>query len=298
MKKTTKAHLALTAVALIYGANYSIAKLAMKGGLIPPLGFIFFRVLFGVIVFWVVQSLFIKEKVDRKDFPRLLMLGIFGIALNQMFFFKGLELTSPIHASLIMLVTPFMVLIFAYFLLKEMITKYKILGIVLGSIGAILLILKDSGVQQIAQNAMLGDLFIFINAASYGMYLVLIKPLVEKYNPITIVTWAFTMGSIFVLPVCYSDAMAIQWSSFQMENVLGFIFVLVFTTFFAYLLNAFALSRLKSSTVSAYIYLQPLIAGTISLLLGQDKLSSIIIFSGCLIFTGLYFVSKKKKVST
>lgn len=133
----------------------------MEGGVIPPLGFIFFRALFGVIVFWFVQSIFIKEKVARTDFPRLVLLGIFGIAINQMFFFKGLELTSPIHASLIMLVTPFMVLIFAYLLLKDMITKNKILGIVLGSLGAILLILKDEGVQQVTQNAMLGDLFIF-----------------------------------------------------------------------------------------------------------------------------------------
>ncbi len=293
MKQSTKAHLALSAVALIYGANYSIAKLAMAGGVIPPLGFIFFRVLFGVIVFWFLQAVFIKEKVAREDFPRLLLLGVFGIAINQMFFFKGLELTSPIHSSLIMLATPFLVLIFAYFLLNEMITKYKILGIILGALGAILLILKDSGVQDLTTNAMLGDLFIFINASSYGLYLVLIKPLVEKYNPITIVTWAFTMGAIFVFPICFRHAMNIQWSQFEMTNVLGFAFVIVFTTLFTYLLNAFALSRLKSSTVSAYIYLQPFIAGTISLLLGQDQLTAIIIFSGFLIFSGLYFASKK-----
>lgn len=125
------------------------------------------------------------------------------------------------------------------------------------------------------------------------MYLVLIKPLVEKYNPITIVTWAFTFGAVFVFPICFQDALKIQWAKFELTNVLGFAFVLIFTTVFTYLLNALALSRLKSSTVSAYIYLQPLIAGTISLLIGQDKMSTIIIFSAAMIFSGLYFVSKK-----
>ncbi len=294
MKKTTKAHLALLAVAFFYGGNYSIAKLAMADGFIPPLGFIFARVLAGLVFFRIIHTVFIREKVDRKDFPRLLLCGIFGVALNQIFFFKGLELTSPIHASLIMLSTPFVVLIAAYFLLNENITKYKILGIILGTIGGVLLILKNTNSQYLPENMLLGDIYVVINAISFGIYLVIVKPLVTKYNPITIVTWVFTMASIVVFPICFSSFQEIQWHNFNLQVGLGFGYVLVFVTISTYLLNAFALTELKSSTVSAYIYLQPFIAGSISLLLGQDVLTRTIIFAGALIFSGLYLLSMKR----
>ena len=183
MNKKNWAHLALLGVALIYGANYTVAKSVMQSGLISPIGFVFFRVLFAMGAFHIIHCVLIKEKIKRGDLPRFLLCGMLGVAINQIFFFKGLEYTTPIHASLIMITTPFVVLFAAAILIKEKITIAKTLGIALGATGAVLLILKDQSVIFSSQSGMLGDLFILINAASYGLYLVIVKPLLKKYHP-------------------------------------------------------------------------------------------------------------------
>jgi len=96
-----KSHMALIGANLIYGLNYTIAK-----GIMPdymsPRGIIFFRVLGAIIVFNLIHILFIKEKIERKDLLRFAACGLFGVAINQILFFEGLNLTTPIKASLIM----------------------------------------------------------------------------------------------------------------------------------------------------------------------------------------------------
>ncbi|NNE29814.1 MAG: EamA family transporter, partial [Saprospiraceae bacterium] len=288
-------HAALFSVALIYGANYTVAKSVLNGGYIPPIPFVLFRVLFGLILFQLVRVFFIKEKVDRADWGRLFLCGIFGVAMNQLFFFMGLEKTTPIHASLIMLSTPLAVLILASIILKEPITSKKLLGIALGAAGAALLISQGSG--SAGKNSYwLGDLMIMINAVSYGMYLVLVKPLMNKYNPMTIIAWLFLAGSFVVFPAGIFQVEQINWSSFQIETWVAFAYVLIFTTAATYALNAYAIKKLNPSIVSVYIYLQPLIAGMISLWVGQDTFQILFVIAGLLIFAGVYLVSAPNKV--
>ena len=122
------AHVALVGAQLLYGANYTIAKEVMPE-YIQPMGFVLLRCLGAVSLFWF-TGLFVKEKVDPKDLPKLALCALFGIAINQLFFFKGLSLTHPINAAVIMISTPIMVLIMAAFIIKEKITTTKALGII------------------------------------------------------------------------------------------------------------------------------------------------------------------------
>ena len=122
-----KAHLALLGANVIYGANYLIAKGIMPNK-IGPSAFVFIRLFFGVILFWIIKS-FIKERVAKKDLLRLGLCGLLGAAANQLLFFNGLNLTSPIDASIIITSIPVMVLIFSALILKEQITAGKLLGI-------------------------------------------------------------------------------------------------------------------------------------------------------------------------
>ncbi len=287
-------HLYLLAVALIYGANYTVAKDLMGSGLIKPLAFILCRVLAAVVLFWA-TSLFIKEKIERKDHSTLIICALTGVVINQTLFFYGLHLGSVIHASLIMTATPILVVAVSWIMLKEAITYFKIGGVLLGCSGAILLILQAQ-VQGASINEPLGNAFIFINAVSFAIYLVLVKRLTHKYHPVTISKWVFLYGSIICIPMGLTQIQDVSWSDFDLSSWLSFIYVLVFTTFLAYLLNALALKQVSASTVSVYIYLQPLIAVVIALALNKDHLDWVKVMAAALIFTGVYLSGKKLKV--
>lgn len=288
-----KAHLAIFGANLIYGVNYTIAKDIMPN-YIKPFGFIFCRVLGALVLFWLFQFFFEKEKIDRKDFFRLFICGLFGVASNQLMFFYGLNLTSPINAAIIMTCNPILVLIIASIILKEKITSRKIIGISLGLLGAVGLILNKESIQ-IDDSNLLGDLFIFLNASSYAIYLVTVKPLMQKYSPITVIKWVFLFGAVIVIPFGWEQFGEVKWSDFNTTIWLSFLFVVVGTTFFAYLFNIYGLKRLNPSTVSTYIYSQPLIASLVALALQKDELNLVKIIAAILIFTGVYLVSLKKK---
>lgn len=266
----------------------------MNDGFLQPFAFIALRGLAGFILFWIAHILFVQEKVDRRDFPRLALCGLFGIGLNQLFFFSGLNLTTPINASLIQTTTPIMVLVTSALLMIEKITWRKVLGILIGASGAILLISYGKRFN-IGGQGILGDLMILVNATSFGTYLVISKPLMKKYHPITIVKWSFTFGLIIILPFGVPPLFDTEWSSFTTNIWLAVAYVLICTTFLAYLLNAYALKQVQASVVSIYIYLQPFIATVIALSMGIDQLQGIKILAGCLIFSGVYLVSFNKK---
>lgn len=288
----TTAHLALFAVALIYGANYSIAKEVLDDGYILPLGLVLFRILSSIILFFIIHLFFIKEKVDRKDLWLLAVCGLFGVFINQSFFLTGLKFTTPINASVLMVTTPIFVLIISILMRVEKFTVLKLTGVLLGAAGTLLLIFSKGKVSF--TGTLKGDVFILINASAYALYLVLVKPMMRKYNPITVVKWIFLFGLIPVIPLGWKDATSIDWSSFGPTVWMSFFYVLVMTTFFTYLLNAIALKRVKPSTVGIYIYLQPVLATGIALFMGKDQLTWVKIIAGLIIITGVYLVSLKK----
>ena len=295
MNKQLLSHLMLIGAQLLYGANYTIAKEVMPA-YIEPFGFVLLRCLGAVSMFWTV-SLFVKEKMDPKDLPRLMVCAVFGIVINQLMFFKGLSLTHPINAAVIMISTPILVLVMASVIIKERITTQKALGIGIGTVGT-LLILVVGKTLSFSSDTFTGDLLILVNASSYGVYLVLISPLMRKYNPITVIKWLFLFGLIMVFPFGYSEFTQIGWSSFPPHIVWATVFVVVGLSFFAYLFNISALKYVSPSVVSTYIYLQPIIASTIAILLGKDQMTWVKLVSAILIGLGVYLVSARPRAQT
>ncbi|MFT5763069.1 MAG: drug/metabolite transporter (DMT)-like permease [Saprospiraceae bacterium] len=293
MSPRVKAHIALFLVALIYGANYTISKVVLDDGYIKPLGFVLMRGICGLVFFTLVHRLFIKEQIKKKDIGKLILCGIFGVAINQMFFFMGLKLSTPINASLIMTTTPIIVLIVSAIYIKERITFRKLLGVLIGASGAIILILYGEQVA-FSKDRALGDFLIFVNATSYGIYLVLVKSLMKDYNPITVVKWVFTFGIIFVFPFGINQLTAVEWSTFSTHIWIAVAYVLICTTILAYLFNTYALKTVQAATVGIYIYLQPLLATLIAVIFESDQLVFLKVISGMLIFIGVYLVSSGK----
>jgi drug/metabolite transporter (DMT)-like permease len=298
--KTIKAHIALFLVNTLYGASHIVAKGIMPVHLTPNV-FIFFRAAGATLLFWLTSFFFPREKIDKKDYLLLAFCGLFGVAINQLFFFHGLNLSSSINSGIIMTVNPILVVILSFFILKENITKLKVIGILLGGTGAILLTLAGGSGKG---DSTLGDFFLFINAFSYAIYLVIAKPLMKKYQPLTVITYVFSFGVLFIMlyPPTLSEFFATKYESFTPDITAKIIYVIVGVTFFTYLLTMYGLKYLSPSISSSYIYLQPVLvvffAFTLSAIGLADDYTQTITFQKILymllIFSGVYTISKKK----
>ncbi|MBU2525889.1 MAG: DMT family transporter [Bacteroidetes bacterium] len=295
MSKRTVAILAALAAAVIYGMNYTIAKAAMPV-YVQPYGFIVLRVVFATAFFWLLSIWAPKEKIDRKDYLKFMLAAVFGVAVNMLAFFKGLNYTTPISASIIMVTSPIMVLLFSRILLKEHLSLQKIVGIFLGLIGTLIVIFSGATDLSLGgEHAMLGNLLVYTNASSYALYLVIVSKIVKKYHPLTFVKWIYTFGLLMVLPFGLGEVLAMKPAEIPDLIWLNIGYVLLFATCGTYLFNLFAVRTLKASTVGVFIYLQPLVAGVFAVAVGADKLSIIKIGAAIVIFIGVYLVTKKPK---
>lgn len=260
------AHLALVAVNLIYGMNYVIAKDIMPAHLSPN-ALIWVRVLGATVLFWSV-NVFYRERVALRDMAYMGMCALFGVTLNQLFFFNGLNLTSPINASIIMTSNPILATILGAIILKERLASWRIFGVFLGAAAALVMI--TSGKEQaFGSSSIQGDLYVLINSLTYALYLVLAKPLMLKYKPITVITWVFTFGIVFISfwPPVWSEMALVQWNTIPGYVYAEIFFVIFAVTFLTYLFNIFALKYVSPTVSSTYIYSQPVFAAFFAWLL-------------------------------
>ena len=299
-----KAHLALFFVNVLYGAGHIIAKGVMPEFLTPAV-FIFLRVSGAVVFFWILALFYNKYKINLKDIPLFILCGVFGVAVNQLFFFHGLNLSSSFNSGIIMSMNPIMVGILSYFILKEKPTVIKIAGVLLGASGAVLLTLKGGASSG---DSIIGDLFLITNAMSYALYLVLAKPLMSRYSPITVITWVFTFGLFFVciFPSTIPDLVQTNFTAIPSEIYLKIAYIIVGVTFFTYLLTIYGLQFLSPTVSSSYIYFQPLLvvlfAFVFSYLNWSADYTNTITFEKIaymiLIFLGVYLTSKSSSKKT
>ncbi|QCR21257.1 DMT family transporter [Pontibacter sp. SGAir0037] len=293
MNKNVQVHAALFLVALIYGSNYSIAKEVMPA-YVGPYGLIILRVVSAAIFFGVFSRLVIKEKIRGwADNLRSVACGITGIAFNQLCFFGGLNLTAPINAALLMVISPVVVLLFSALLLKERVGWKKITGIVVACLGALLLI--SSSHTASGTGNWLGDVLIILNATSFGLYLVLVKPLMAKYKAVTVVSRIFAVGAVIVVPFGLNQLLAPDYSAFPLTIWLAIAFMIIGVTIITYLLNTWALKYANPTLVAIYIYLQPVLAILIAVGFGKDSFTLQKALYALLIFAGVYMVSMTKQ---
>ncbi|ALU75751.1 multidrug transporter [Tenacibaculum dicentrarchi] len=295
MNQRTLALIASSIATVIYGITFTVAKEVMPM-YIKPFAFIVLRVAGATTVFWALGFFVNAKSIEKSDYKKILITAFFGVGLNMLTFFKGLSYTTPISASVMMVTAPILVLIFASILLKERLMPRKIIGVIVGLVGAIILIAYGSSANAAAKNIMLGNLLVFVNAASYAMYLVQAKKLIAKYHPIVFVKWLYLFGLLFVLPFGLSELMEVQWQIMPISIYLKAGFVVLFTTCITYLCNLFALARLKPTTVSVFIYLQPVIASIYALMVGSDSFNTVKIVATLFIFLGVFLVTKQAEV--
>lgn len=282
--------LAVFSTAIIYGISYTVAKDLMPV-YIQPHALIFFRVLGSAVLFWMCSFFIKNKKIEHVDYPRLLVSAFLGTSVNMLFFYKGLNTALPIVASAIGVATPLMVFVFSLILLKEKLNRTKILGLIIGLIGAFVLIMYKQDLKGEA-GSVIGNFYVFLNAAFYGLYLVVVKKLLVKYSPVHVIKWMYTISIFIVLPFAYSELHIIDWVAMPQPIYLKLLFIIIFTTFINYLFNLFGLTQLKPTTVSVFVYLHPVFASMYALFVGSDSLSLIKVSTTLVIFLGVYLVTK------
>ena len=296
MSKQLKAHGAVLLANIFFAVNYLAIKFVVPGKLAAP-ALNVVRVVGSVVFFWL---LFVlkpsKAGIQKKDIPLFVICALTGVVFNQILFVKGLSLTSAIHASLLALVTPILIIFIAAWLLKERLTWLKITGIVLGIGGAVILILMKD-VSYTATNIVLGDVLVVVNAISYAFYFVLVKPLMRRYSAIHIIRWVFTIGMLFMLPYGWNSFIETDWQSFQFIHWFALVFIISAATFLAYLFNIFGVSVIGASATGSYIYTQPVFTAIIAIIFTGETLDWLKMLAAALIFGGVYLANYKTKLN-
>lgn len=292
MDKRSLALLAAFGATTIYGLNHTIAKEVMPI-YIQGFGFVQVRLLGAAGLFWLVSLFIPQQKIDRADFPKMLLCALLGMVVNMLCFFKGIELSTPINSAVLITITPILVFVFSAILIKERLLLPRIAGVILGFIGALVLIVFGNEIRLDAPNIPLGNTLFVINASTFGMYLVLVKSLSAKYTTVHLLKWLFLFGFIMALPISYPEFSEVSWSTLPFEAIWRFAYVIVGTTFMTYLLNVYALKQLKASTVGVFTYLQPLIGIGYAILVGADGLTVYKLVAGGVVLLGVYLVTKR-----
>lgn len=295
-----KAHLALLVVNVLYGANHVLAKGVMPQFL-DPNTFILLRVGGAVLLFWILLLSQKRKPINRTDYWRFAAAGLFGVAVNQLFFFHGLNLSSALNAGIIMALNPLMVFVLAALLTKEKLSAHNYTGVVIGATGAILLTLSSGSMPGAS---LLGDVFLLINALSYALYLVLSKPLLLKYSPIQVITYVFSIGLALLLlfPPTWTNLGNVHLEQIPISAWYKITYVIVGVTFLTYLLTIFGLKYVSATVSAAYIYTQPVMVMLFTVLFAMlgwaadytHTITAQRILYMLFIFTGVYLVSFHK----
>jgi drug/metabolite transporter (DMT)-like permease len=295
MKNSLRVHAALFTAAFIYAANYSLSKDVMPH-FARPFGLVTLRVIGAALFFGILSRLVTQDRIlGRADNIRSVLCGLIGIASNQLLFFSGLELTTPINASLVQTVSPIVVVLASAILLGEKVTPTRAVGILLAGVGAALIILGRKTGATPGQDTPLGNLYILLNATAFGVYLVIVTPLMRKYHPFTVLARIFLIGALAVVPFGWRQAMAIDYAHLPLLIWSEILYMVICLTILAYLLNNWALKYASPALTGVYIYLQPVLAVIIAVGLGKDSFTLEKALQASLIFLGVFLVSRKPK---
>ena len=281
-------------VSIIFGVNFSITKSLLSSELLSPEGLTMARILFACVAFWLVSLFMPRERVPLKDLLMLFVGSMCATTLNQVLFIYGMAKTSPVDASIVVTSPPVIAMILAAFVLKEPITFKKAAGVFVGAAGALLLI-ATSQYQSDQSSSFVGNLLIFTSGAIYCLYLVVVKPVVERYSAVTTMKWMFLFSLISVAP--FMTKSLITAPLFRQTEIQPFLhlFIVVFgATFITYLLIPVAQKLIRPTTISMYNYVQMLVATTVAIIAGQGRLTPEKLLSAALIFVGVYLVTKSK----
>jgi drug/metabolite transporter (DMT)-like permease len=294
MAEKQKAILAVILGNFFFGTSV-IAVKHISPSLIPPIALTAVRIGVCTVLFWLLYAARpVKMGFTKKDFMLLVFCALTGITMNQTFSMRGMSLTSPIHASLLVLATPITITLLAAWFLKESLNAYKIVGLLFGISGGVLLVFSRDLSSAAGAQQSLGDLFIIMGALSYSVYVIVIRPLMAKYKAMHILQWVFLFGAFASVPLGWQDLQNVSWSAFDGISWFSLVYLVLGATFIAYQLMNYGISKLGASIAGSFIYTQPFFATLASMIILHETLSLPKIGAAVLIMTGVFLTNYKK----
>jgi drug/metabolite transporter (DMT)-like permease len=297
VKEEIKGHVAAITTNVIFGLNIPITK-SLLSGWMSPMGYTLTRMIFGMCMFWIISLFQKKEKVIMKDLIMIFLCGLLGLVATQVTFAVGLRYTTPVTYSLILALSPIIVLLLSALFLKEPITKFKTIGVIIGIVGASIIILRGS--NNGSANTLFGILITVLSVSCYAGYIILTRKISAKYSPVTMMKWMFLLSVIILLPFGYSELpeQRIYSSDVTVTAISELGFALLFSSIIAFFLMPVALKRIKATTASIYVNLQPLVASSVAIIIGQDIFSWDKVLALLLVISGVYLVNQSAITKT
>ena len=294
-KEKWQGHLAILTTNFIFGLNTPIAKTIVPEW-ISPYALTLVRMTFATLIFWIVGLFVKKEQVKTRDLITIFFGALFGLVGAQLSFANALLYTSPVNISIIAAMTPVAVMLLAALVLKEPITLKKAAGVLIGASGALLIILHSTAINSSKEGNLIGNLLCVVNVITYAIYLVITRPVSQRYSPVTLMKWMFLFSALISLPLGAGDLSGAKVFS-QATNlsvIFRLMYIVILATGIAYFLVPTALKRIRPTTVSMYNNLQPIVASVVAIIIGQDVLSWDKPVAAGLVFTGVYLVTQSK----
>lgn len=288
-------HIAIFLAYVIFGFNIITCKNLVSFGVISPIGIFCLRAIGATICFWILSLFLPKEKVDKRDLPKIFIASMLGLFLTQMSFLVAMKITTPVDASIMTSLTPIFTMFIAAIFLKEPISVKKAGGVAISFGGVILLILNSTHVSNgVEQSHPFGLFLMILNGLFFASYLGAFRPLVRKYSTVTFMKWMFLFSMIVSVLFDFKEFATINYSAINSEFLLNLSFTVICATFIAYFLVPIGQKRLRPTVVSMYAYLQPFIAAIVSIALQMDTLNWQKIVAAILVFGGVYLVNKSR----
>ncbi len=290
-----KGHVAMIVANLCWGLMSPFVKTVVLNSNVNAWSIVAFRVVGAALAFWTASLFVPKEKVPVKDLLLMAVAGLFAIILNQGVFVLGVSYTSPINASIVTTTLPIIAMVIAAFYLKEPVTWKKIVGILIGASGAIIIILSSSSYGNGSEGLGLkGILLCFLAQISYAIYFVFFKKFVGKYSPITLMKWMFLFSAVIYLPLTWNQLSAIDYTSLSSSIVFEIVFIVLGSTFLSYMMIPIGQKYLRPTVATMYNNVQPIIASVAAVVLQIDSFGWFKVVAIILVFSGVYLVTTSK----
>ena len=287
--RPTRLYILIGLMQLFWSANFLVGKIALRE--FPALLVAGLRVLIAgacvlPLCWWKDRG---QARWTKRDLPLLALLAFIGVSVNQFFFIVGLSKTSVAHSALIIGMTPISVLLIATLRRLEKITLRKIGGMLAALLGvAVLSIEKSNG----AGPSLAGDLITLVAGSAFALYTVLGKEVNQRFGSLTMNTFLFGFGALFLLPVVVWQAGSFSFGQVSPSGWLALIYMGVFPSLVCYLIFYYALGYVAASRLSTLAYLQPLVATLLGVIFLGERISVPLVTGGAIIFAGVYLTER------
>jgi drug/metabolite transporter (DMT)-like permease len=281
--------LTVLAIVQLFFATLAIAgKIALRE--MSSSALVLARVGGAALVFLLLHRLTTNERIrERRDYLLLALYSVLGVSLNQLLYLAGLERTTATSAQMLIVAGPAITLAVGMMRGSERGTPLKWLGIVLAASGALALVVAVPATNRI------GNLLIFANVVDYSVYLVLARGIVQRYHPLTVITWIFAFGAGALIPVGIAPLVR-ELPALSLSGWLAVAWIIALPTVAAYYLNVWALLHVESSIVSTFVYLQPVLTAVMAISILGERPSPRIIPAALLIAAGVAAAIHEQRV--